>query len=400
MGLTDCRRDSTHSGDWELGCFNQSIHSLKGLSEVGSLVLVRKIADGASVFFHVAFDNGKRCRGSEIPCPFILHPVDRRLLVLLVMDSIAGTVLPLPTTMALTLNTIQTKPSHYSPSSPLLVLVHGLDSSSKTWEATMDQLSKLKETTEIPCLAVDQRGCGYSPLGNPDAFSQTALEQDLHAAICRCQADLQLSEADSKVILLGHSLGGRIAMGYAARYPERLAACIIEDMDIAEREPSANGLVQLSEYPGVFDRQGSTQEGVVQALKTAGYPDSFLERALRQGRIERHRQLQPVEPNACWWSHINPDFRKFCYPHILSTGQSRTDCHTIKKQQDTFPCHILVAGREGTVCVEESVQEMKTILGDRATIHRYPTAGHSIHSTAALEFIDTLRAIIVQNVNY
>ena len=240
---------------------------------------------------------------------------------------------------------------------------------------------------DSPCVAVDQRGSGYTPLGDPAEFCQQALVEDLHGVVC--------SQAGrSKVILMGHSLGGRVVLGYAAVHPERIAALIIEDMDIAERNPGTHGVVQLEPYEGVFDRKRDNKEALVQALRDVGYPDSFIERGLSTGRIEPNAQGSDLES---WWSHINPDFRKLCYQHILSTSQGREDCRSIKSLDGhDFQVHVMVAGKEGTVCIEESVQEMKSILGDRLTIHRFPDADHSIHSSSPGVFRQTVRNIIAR----
>ena len=290
--------------------------------------------------------------------------------------------------------------------SPLTILVHGLDSSSKTWIDTMHNLN-------TPCLAVDQRGSGYTPLGDPSRFSQDALIEDLHDIIVKTKRG-----DDEKVVLVGHSLGGRIVIGYAATYPEHIAALVIEDMDIAPRTPDANGLVQLEPYSGVFERQRESKQAVIEALKEVGYPPEFIEKGLATGRIEPSPFVSKKDSSTTttttssspipYWSHINPDFRKLCYQHVLSTTQSNIDCtkiaklfqHQQKEEDDDqigrylFPCHVMVAGEDGTVCIEDSIEEMKSILGEQLSIHRYPTAGHSIHSTAAKEFLTTLQSII------
>eukprot|EP00980_Cylindrotheca_fusiformis_P004974 scaffold1054_cov124-Cylindrotheca_fusiformis.AAC.14 len=280
------------------------------------------------------------------------------------------------------LKTIVSSASKGAAGSSFTVFVHGLDSSSKTWESTMEKLNS-------PSLAVDQRGSGYSPLGNPEDFSQNALIEDLHQTI--------LSNTESKkVVLVGHSLGGRIVLGYAAKHPDQIAALIIEDMDIAERSPDAHGAVQLKQYAGEFDRERDSKEQLVQALIDAGYPQSYVEKGLATGRIEPN-VANPSGQNT-WWSHINPDFRKLCYRHVLSTPQGRRDCQRIASllndKSFDFPVHVLVAGEDGTVCIEESIQEMKQILGDHLTIHRYPNAGHSIHSTEPDNFLETMESII------
>ncbi|CAJ1961427.1 unnamed protein product [Cylindrotheca closterium] len=291
-----------------------------------------------------------------------------------------------PSLSMISLNTIKGtgKSESSSKKTPVTILVHGLDSSSKTWEKTMPHL-------DGPSVAVDQRGSGYSPLGNPDNFSQSVLVEDLHQVITA-----NAPNDDEKVVLIGHSLGGRVVLGYAATYPDKIAALVIEDMDIEERSPTSNGLVQLKPYDGVFDRQRNSKESLVQALKEVGYPDSFVERALGNGRLEPNAK---APQSSTWWSHISPDFRKLCYEHVLSTSQGKADCRTLaslfKEKKIDFSIHVLVAGKDGTVCIEESIQEMNEILGDeQLTIHRYPNAGHSIHSTEALKYQETINDII------
>jgi pimeloyl-ACP methyl ester carboxylesterase len=270
---------------------------------------------------------------------------------------------------------------------PLIILVHGLDSSSRTWDNTM-------ESIDASFVAVDQRGSGYSPLGKPQDFSQIALVNDLHQVIS------SNTKNNEKVILLGHSLGGRIVLGYAATHPDRVASVIIEDMDIEERSPDTHGIVQLKPYHGCFDRERETKDLLIQALETVGYSPSFIEKGLASGRIEANQNADP--PGSTWWTHINPDFRKLCYEHVLSTSQGRKDCQRISsllkvnKNEINFPVHLLVAGNDGTVCIEESIQEMKQILGDALTIHRFLNAGHSIHSTEPQKYCESINSIILQ----
>jgi pimeloyl-ACP methyl ester carboxylesterase len=63
-------------------------------------------------------------------------------------------------------------------------------------------------------LAVDQRGHGESPLGDETTFTIDAMVADLHAAIHQ----QGLLAGGQKVVLLGHSMGGRVAMAYVTIY--------------------------------------------------------------------------------------------------------------------------------------------------------------------------------------
>ena len=115
------------------------------------------------------------------------------------------------------------------PNLPTTVLVHGLDSSKETWKGVLSELAR----RGYPALAVDLRGHGESPFGPPEDFSAPALAQDVWAAV-------EAHGVSGPVVLVGHSMGGRVAMRMAAidaaRPPEaaRLAAVVIEDMDVHE----------------------------------------------------------------------------------------------------------------------------------------------------------------------
>ena len=245
------------------------------------------------------------------------------------------------------------------------------------------------EKLPTPCIAMDQRGCGRSDLGDPTIFSQEALVNDIHELV---QTEIKGGSAspDGKIILLGHSLGGRIALAYAATHPENVAALVIEDMDIMPRPiDSAPFQVMTNDRKDeIFDRQADSLETAISNLKAAGYPDSRIERWTNEGRIEQ-------QEDGTWWSHVNPMFRKLCYQHVLSTSKGRHNCqHIADSDELDFPVHLLVAGSEETVCEEESIEEMKAMLGDQLTIHRFPSAGHSIHSSAAEEFLKTMKSVV------
>lgn len=83
-----------------------------------------------------------------------------------------------------------------------------------------------------PAIAFDQRGHGESPLGPADEFGPAALASDLLEAVRRAKIE--------RCVLVGHSMGGRVAMRAAAMDAASekplLAAVIIEDMDTRVRD--------------------------------------------------------------------------------------------------------------------------------------------------------------------
>ena len=85
----------------------------------------------------------------------------------------------------------------------------GLDSTRFTWEPLIKRISG-----RCNVLALDQRGWGESPLGNEDEYDVTMVTADIEAALKR-------DFGDRKVVIVGHSMGGRVVMKFAADYPDR-----------------------------------------------------------------------------------------------------------------------------------------------------------------------------------
>src|SRR5215217_6363410 len=89
---------------------------------------------------------------------------------------------------------------------PPLVLIHGITSSSASWEAVLPGLAE-----HFTILAPDLLGHGQSdkPAGDYSLGS--------HACLVR---DLMLALGHERATIVGHSLGGGVAMQVAYQFPE------------------------------------------------------------------------------------------------------------------------------------------------------------------------------------
>jgi pimeloyl-ACP methyl ester carboxylesterase len=96
---------------------------------------------------------------------------------------------------------------------PTLVLIHGLGSYMPVWQRNLDELAKHHRV-----VAVDLPGYGKSSKANYDysmAFYARTVEGVISALGLR------------RVVLVGHSMGGQIAMTHALRYPRRAEALVL-----------------------------------------------------------------------------------------------------------------------------------------------------------------------------
>lgn len=103
----------------------------------------------------------------------------------------------------------------YGEAGPVILLLHGLFGSSANWGSVAKRLS-----SRYRLLVPDLRNHGQSP-HHPDV-SYPAMAADLLALLDEHER--------RRVVVVGHSMGGKLAMQLALRHPERVRALAVVDM--------------------------------------------------------------------------------------------------------------------------------------------------------------------------
>lgn len=107
---------------------------------------------------------------------------------------------------------------------PALVFIHGLGGSTATWDGVVAELSPTYTT-----VAVDLLGHGQSPVpDDPALYTRDAALNDL---------DDVLATIDGPVVLVGHSLGGYLALAHAATRPGAVAGIVVLNTGPGFRDP-------------------------------------------------------------------------------------------------------------------------------------------------------------------
>ena len=212
---------------------------------------------------------------------------------------------------------------------PTTVLVHGLDSSKQTWHAVLPKLHE----AGLPALALDQRGHGESPLGDPETFSTEALARDVIHAV-EVQHGVQ-----RPWILVGHSMGGRVAMAVAAisarEAPDRLAAVVVEDMDCRNRE-KWGPQPQESEEIEEFDREFASESDAVAALEKHYEADRV------QGWLGS--RVRPIAGGG-YWSDVNPQAQQLARANVLACDAASSNWDALASHKELpFPVHLWIGG--------------------------------------------------------
>ena len=135
-----------------------------------------------------------------------------------------------------------------------IVFLHSLAGNTAQWSA---QLNHVRKTHRA--IAIDMRGHGHSTTHEDELFTIDAMVQDIHTVV----DDLNIQQ----FILVGHSMGGGVAVAYAGRYPERVAGLLLVD-------PSGDSTqmpeVQVQQFIGAMESNGYTDfiEGYWQHILT------------------------------------------------------------------------------------------------------------------------------------
>src|SRR3954465_3678427 len=119
-------------------------------------------------------------------------------------------------------------------SGPVIVLVHGITSTSETWERVMPTLAK-----RFTVIAPDLLGHGGSakPRGDYSLGAYASGGRDLLIAL-----------GHERATFVGHSLGGGVAMQLAYQFPERCERLVLVDSGGLGSE--VNMLLRAASLPG------------------------------------------------------------------------------------------------------------------------------------------------------
>jgi pimeloyl-ACP methyl ester carboxylesterase len=119
-------------------------------------------------------------------------------------------------------------------SGPVLVLIHGITSSSRTWEKVLPSLAE-----HHTVLAPDLLGHGESAKPRGD-YSLGAYASGVR--------DLMIALGHTRATVAGHSLGGGIAMQLAYQFPERVERLVLVNSGGLGRE--VNLMLRAATLPG------------------------------------------------------------------------------------------------------------------------------------------------------
>ena len=241
-------------------------------------------------------------------------------------------------------------------SGPIVVLIHGMVNSSRHWESVA-----LRLADQYTVVAPDLLGHGDSAAVRGD-YSLGA-----HAASIR---DLLATIGIDRATIVGHSLGGGVAMQFFYQFPQRTERLALVSSGGLGHEvspllrgaalPGASALLWLAAHPRVLTALSEAGERLVRRGSGKGVYLQAIARALR-----------PLE---------QPGARKA----FLQTLRSVIDVHGQRvsardrlRLLGSFPTLIVWGGRDNTIPLSHGRHAHRAIPGSR--FETLPRAAHFPH---------------------
>ena len=158
---------------------------------------------------------------------------------------------------------------------PALLFVHGFGASLHTWEPWALDLAR-----DYRVLRVDLPGHGLSPPDPRDDYTDTRSLQLLLGWLDQLGL--------SRVSVIGHSMGGRIAWSMAARHPERVQQLVL----IAPDGFASPGYFEYGKAPEVSSLLKLMQVALPRPLLAMSLAPAYADRsAMTDERVTRYHDL-------------------------------------------------------------------------------------------------------------
>lgn len=234
-----------------------------------------------------------------------------------------------------------------------IVILHGLFGSADNWRSLAKKLA-----TQAQVITVDLRNHGRSPHSSQQTYAM--MSNDLLQLLKRLNL--------KKVNIIGHSIGGKVAMDFSQRYPQWLAKLVV--VDIAPRQ-------YLDEHSAIFKALLALN---LSLYSSRNQVDSVLKLVLPNKAVRQFllMNLSLNSEQLSWRINLHALYNN--YPQLLSA--------VCENQCSLIPICFIRGGQSNYIRDEDEVL-IKSCFPDAqfATIEE---AGHWVHADAPELFLSTI----------
>ena len=261
---------------------------------------------------------------------------------------------------------------------PALIILHGLFGSSDNWVSIGKELSR-----DFEVFLIDQRNHGNSP--HSVEHNYTLLKNDL--------LDFMNNHDLEKSIIIGHSMGGKTAMFFAADYPGRTHALIVVDIAPGSYKNLIEPANQVTMQMNILSSMMSVDLSTVNSRTDI---DKQLSPVIRSAKI-RQFLLKNIsrdkEGNYSWKLNIKTLHNQL--PEIMD-GLDTAMFHN-GHGVSGFPV-LFIKGEKSDYISDSDYPIIGTIFPD-AEISIIPDTGHWLHAEQPDVFIRIVKEFIQKHLS-
>jgi esterase len=239
-----------------------------------------------------------------------------------------------------------------------LIILHGLLGSSDNWRAISKRLSP-----SYKIYSVDLRNHGRSP--HSEMMTYPAMADDLR--------ELLELEKVSECHLVGHSLGGKVAMQFATSHPNRVSKLVIVDIAPKGYPPSQRPIL------------AALEKLELKRFGTFGEIDAALAPAIPEISVRQFlmKNIARVPSGGFQWridlASIAKNYDQLIKPIIAAGSYDKPA--------------LFVRGGRSDYIAETDLPSIRATF-TRAEFVTIATAGHWVHAEAPDEFLQNLTAFL------
>lgn len=241
---------------------------------------------------------------------------------------------------------------HSGSGTPLIIL-HGLFGMGDNWAT----LSRYYAEEGFSVFVPDLRNHGRSP--HSEAFNYDLLAEDLFEFISENSLE--------QVMIIGHSMGGKVAICFAAKFPKMISRLIVVDIGVKYYPPH---------HQSVLSAIHSVHPEILTSRKEA-------EEKLRDG-LKEEDTIQFLLKNLYWNDQEKLDWRfnvGGIEKNIEEVGKALPEEYHID-----IPT-LFVSGERSGYILKEDESEIRKHFSDVSFI-TIPNAGHWVHAENPKDFFD------------
>ena len=236
------------------------------------------------------------------------------------------------------------------PAARPLVILHGLFGTLDNWQTLARRWA---EEAGLRVVSIDLRNHGRS-FHSPE-HSYALMAEDVLAVFDHLSLDAK------RLTLMGHSMGGKVAMCLALGYPERLAQLIV--LDIAPR---------FSDMEHQDDIIAGLQAVDLSTIQTRQQAEAALARTIPQVGVRQFllKNLYRREDNSFAWRINLPALVQ----NLAAVGQEITSAKPFEK-----PALFVRGGKSDYILPEDKLTGIPALFPNSQVV-TVPDAGHWLHA--------------------